>query len=334
MQTTSEQCMSFEDARKYFVYRMPVIRGVCILAVVASHISPIGGRFVAFGVPVFILLSGLYLSLNHRNERWPGFYRRTLKFLLIPYTFYSLVYAIPRAVRGWTLNELWHGFLSSEIERALWFMPMIIGLYLLHPWLRRLYRKSQVGVCFTAFALQLYGWPLMKANGLPEGAATTLLSSMAMLGYFVAGYFILDHAKAALRICERWTGRIASVAVWLLWPSLSLWSVDGDVGGWIAKALNAASVVAAFFVLASVSCPESRVGKSVARWVACFGLYSYGVYLLHPLVISVVSRVVTQLTGLRSGEFLWGLLVFTLTAYAALLIVKWLANRPLGRYIT
>jgi peptidoglycan/LPS O-acetylase OafA/YrhL len=211
---------------------------------------------------------------------------------------------------------------------------MIIGLYLLHPWLRRLFRKSQLSTCLAAFALQLWGWPLAKANGLPEGAITTLLSFMAMLGYFVAGYFILDHAKAAWWLCERWAGRVACSVIWLFYPSLNRWLAAHEVGWPIRTVLAVASMAAAFFVLTSVSVPKSRLGQSIAGWSASFGLYSFGVYLVHPLVISAFSRVVTRLTGLSSGEPLWGLLVFTLTAPAALGLVKWLANRPLGRYFT
>lgn len=330
-----EQDAALDDARKYFVFRQPVIRGACLLAVVASHIPPLGVRLISFCVPVFFLLSGFHLSLNRRNERPLSFYRRTLKYLLIPYLFYSLVYAIIRAVRGATPGELWQGFLASDLEPHLWFMPAIIGLYLLHPWLRRLYRKWPAGICIAAFALGAWGWPLAKEGGLaPVGAVRTLLSCLSMIGYFVAGYFILDHVKAARWLCEQRVGRIACAVIWLAWSGLGLWPGADEIAWPIAKALAAVSVVAAFFVVAGLSRPSSMAGRWVTVWVAAFGLYSFGIYLSHTLVISVTSRIVTRLTGLGGDGLLRGSLVFALTVPAAYLLVKWLANRPLGRYIT
>ncbi len=334
MQNVREQGAPVGDGRTYFVFRQPVIRGACLLAVVASHIPPLGLPFLAFCVPAFVMMSGFYLSLSNRNERAPGFYRRTLKFLLIPYAFYTLVYAAVRATRGATPVELWRGFLSSDLEQHLWFMPAIIGLYLLHPWLRRLYRKSPAAVCFAALALQTWGWPLAKGHGLlPEGAVRSALSCFAMVGYFVVGYFILDHAQAARRLCESLAGRAACIALWLFWPVVKLSPAAGQVGWPIANVCAAVSVVAAFFVLATVSRPGSRAGVAIAAWVASFGLYSFGIYLIHPLVVAAVSRGVTRLTGVGGGAP-WGVLVLVVTAPVALLLVKWIANRPLGRYIT
>lgn len=330
----SDDRLTSVEARKYFVFRQPVIRGACILAVIGTHISPLGKDFLNFCVPVFVLLSGFYLSLSKRNEKVPGFYRRTLHYLLIPYVAYSALFAMPWILKGTSWRQLAELFLSSNLEAHLWFMPMIIGLYILHPWLRRVFRRQPLLTFLGAMVLQVWVWPLMRRSGLPPGAATTTLSFLAMIGYFVAGYFLLEQVRPAVRLCRSPWGKVAVTALWLHWPVITTFFDRSPFAGLGGKVLLTVSSLAAFFVLAFLSRPAFAAGKRIVGWVSPFGLYSFGVYLLHPLLISVFSKALGLTLGWEQEGLPGYPIIFLLTAPAALFMVKWVARLPYGRYLT
>ena len=324
------------EAREFFVFAAPVIRGACILAVIAIHVASKGNPQLwagwlspfSFAVPAFVLLSGFSLSLNPRNETRPiGFYRRTLKFLVVAYLVYSLVFAVLALPQH---PSLYDSFVYISISGHLWFMPAIIGLYLLHPWLRRLYRRSPSATCAAAFALQLLVRPWVKAHAPDWSVAAILLSCSSLVGYFVAGYMLSDRPVVVRRLCERPAGRCLSALVWLTYPVLTY---IGVMGTGASRILGTGSALAGFCLTASLGRALAPSGRSLARLVAPFGLYSYGIYLLHPIVLELVSHLVTK-TGLGSTPVLWDVAAFSLTSPAALLVTRRLAALPGGRYIT
>ena len=322
------------DGRQYFVFRQQVIRGTGLLAVIGAHLWSNEIPFLSFAVPIFIVLSGFQLSLNSRNLRPLPFYRRTLPYLVIPYLLYSAVFALPHIVRGMPPKELWKAFLTSNLEPHLWFMPVIIALYLLHPFLKRLHKRHPMGTWVLAIFLQLWIWPWLKDIGLQPGALRTMLTFNAVVGYFVSGYVLLDNAQRVRHFCESRTGRLFSLFTWCLWPSVMHLVPPDQIPASILQVLKFCSNLGAYCLLAAVSRPQSPPGKMVADWVGCLGLYSYGAYLVHPIVISILSIPVTGLLGFEYWSPAWRVTVFPLTAVLTFNLVRWLARWPLGRYFT
>jgi surface polysaccharide O-acyltransferase-like enzyme len=348
------------SARDQFVFRMPFVRGAAILAVMFFHIFPAeppvewhslsawlvaaAVRLADFGVPVFVLLSGFYLSLNERNEKPRLLYRRTLKYFVVAYIAYSALYAIPAAAHGMTAGQLAHGFLTASIAAHLWFVPLIAELYLLHPALRRLYRRQPVLTVVAACLLQV-AWPWFRDSGLLSSDVSRVpLWFCAEVAYFVGGYVLLDRADSASRLTTRRGGIITAAAIWIgLGVATTFIRVPGTWGSEGLRQLADHQIVlgladltrsiAAFLVVFGVG---QRLG-AWAPWAAApisrFGLYSYGVYYLHPIAISISTRAVTFATGLTKQHVLWYLAVFLVTAPVSLLMTRWLSRYQVARYL-
>jgi surface polysaccharide O-acyltransferase-like enzyme len=358
--------MAEPTAAQRLVYRLPVIRGVCVLAVILTHatasiLSPLAAALVPevfantlarFAVPLFVGASGFYLSLNSRNEHAGRFYRRTLPGLVWPYLFYSAVYAI-----------YWDHNLAHVIRRApdfllrgsadahLWFIPVIVELYIAHPFLRRWYgRIAQpsravvvalvVQVAYGAF-VELATTP-GQAIASWSGVAVACSMFLKCAGYFVAGYWLRDNAETVRAVVGRPGVCAFAAATWVvaggllpaIWASgffaccAAAWAV------WSSIALEALLIplsLSAFVMLAGW--PRDWAAPRVLREaVQACGLYSYGVYYVHLIVLYALGKwlwvIAPPMMAMRP---LRALLLVVCDAAVSVAVVKLLARLPLTR---
>lgn len=90
-------------------------------------------------VPVFFMLSGALLLTVKKDEPIGSFYKKRLTKVIIPLVFWSgiyLVYQIYEQGESFTLWQMTKLFLADDIYYHLWFLYVIIGLYIMAPFLR------------------------------------------------------------------------------------------------------------------------------------------------------------------------------------------------------
>jgi surface polysaccharide O-acyltransferase-like enzyme len=357
-----------EAARRALVYQLPVLKGAAVLAVVLIHASSSIWRpftwptvpevfvntLARFAVPLFLVLSGFYVSLNTRNEQALRFYRRSLPGLLWPYVLYTAIYAAYRAadVRAFLQaipENLRHGSASAH----LWFIPVIVELYALHPWLRRAYVRLSRPTAFVAgaFAVQVayvFAYELVVRPGGPyTGWADAVVSATAFLkfvGYFVAGYALRDHAAAFVEHARARFSLEVAVTVWLVTGMLLpvLWLSRGTPGHgvsptWltasrIALELLAVPLTGAVLTLLAARRERWRV-PTPFRWVVrTSGLYAYGIYYLHPLVMILSARLFyAYARPLMTPGPSRSLVMFVAGTVITIVVVKVMVKLPLTR---
>jgi len=360
---------SADDARRLLVYQLTRIRGACVLGVILIHLTaPFPARvpfdwltglmlylnsLARFAVPIFVLVSGFYLSLNGRNERAGPFYRRTLKALVIPYVVYSAGYAMisHRDAAGWLQAWLW-ATLTGTAFYHLWFIPVILELYLLHPILRRWYRRSPLGGRFVLLAVAAQvTWAVATDVAIKPPAADSWLSLPAVglsflsyVGYFVMGYFLHDCASQVVNAARRpavivasglaWAATAAMIAAWRAIPL-----ADGQVFLSAAHPTLAISLLGpalslpAFVILAGWHQGARATGPT--GWlVHTSGLYAYGVYYLHPLVYELVAWSFIHGAGLGKTSVMFLVIAFPGVCVLSVWLVKAAARLPFARYLT
>lgn len=143
-----------------------VLRILCCLMVIAIHATPeyesyitLGAAradeiqgllvqaFVRGGLPIFFMISGLYI-LNSEQENLSAFYKKKLLRILVPFLVFSSLHFFILGYRDPNANllSLTWGFLSglnspSALGPHFWFIYSLVGLYLISP-LVSLFLKS------------------------------------------------------------------------------------------------------------------------------------------------------------------------------------------------
>ena len=116
-------------------------------------------------VPLFVMLSGAFLLDPARPFQTRAFFKANVLHIAASYLFWASLYAILDMrvhANGFSPFKTVIIFISTVLSGFghLWFMPLLLGLYLLVPLLRKICESRQLTVYRSCFVLQ----PILSAN--------------------------------------------------------------------------------------------------------------------------------------------------------------------------
>ena len=192
-----------------------VIRAYAIVLVVMLHIS--GTFVVRFGtldrpawwimnivdsftrpaVPLFVMISGMFLLDPARREGIGVFFKNRLARIALPFLGWAMIYLAWRIIyhgESMTMEEAAREIIQGPVYTHLWFIYMVIGLYLLTPVLRIYVSNSSRDnqMYFLALWFVFAGvLPVLdRYTGLNLGIYLPVLQ---FLGYYLLGHVLRDH---------------------------------------------------------------------------------------------------------------------------------------------
>lgn len=112
-------------------------------------VSNIYGSLSAWMVPVFMMISGASFLNPKRNITIDKIYKKNVFRMLCAFSFWSVFYAVYNTVSGQDLKD---SFLEMFFQGHfhLWFIPMIIGMYIITPLLRTVANNQKAVIMITA----------------------------------------------------------------------------------------------------------------------------------------------------------------------------------------
>ena len=288
------------------------------------------------GVPLFVMVSGIFLL----DEKREVTIRRAVRHYALPlaglYLFWSLAYAIvnkvamPLAFEGATLSAaMIREFIQAVIEGAyhMWYIPMMIGLYLITPLLRRFVRADCLPLVrwFLLLSVIFQGALPLVLSLLKEFAGWDFAAFYAnfhlefLLGYpayYVAGWYLANHAPRRRAVVYA-----AGVAGLLLMIGLTV-GVSYHSGEAIAAHFEALSLGCAAYAVA-VFCLFAWEGEGIRSTALLTGLsrLTFGVYMIHVEVQSLF-KLFLPYTGGTVGYVLLQWAVVTVVSFAAAFVLS------------
>ena len=294
---------------------VPYIRAIAALAVVQLHsvgetvfnFDPnlpfderwwVGNLYYSalrWATPFFIMLSGSVMLTPGRSEPAGVFLRKRMSRILPPFALWSVVYLFYQ-YRGniWdnnlpTWREVFNKVVFEDVYYHLWFIPMIIGMYLLTPTFQifiRHAKRSDVEY-FLVFSFLVTGLQHFIQNLL----VVKYIGWMGYIGYYVLGYYLSQYT---LR-WEKWLYALAIVMLPL--TAIGTWILTRQAGAYnnlvfVYFSPNVVIVsMALFYFLCKVDWQTfaarfPRINK-VLLWLAPL---SFGIYFVHVLIIDALKN--------------------------------------------
>jgi peptidoglycan/LPS O-acetylase OafA/YrhL len=335
---------------------LDLVRAVAIVAVLLIHGTatprvelPLGSRshtlyfginnLSYFPVQAFVLLSGLVLFYSYFDNwsvrRIPGFYRKRLQFILIPYLVWSCFYYLydqwlnPAVNVHFSLQEFARLLPWAEAGYHLYFMALIMQFYALFPLLVTLVKLCRP----LARYLWLFGIAVQAAVSIYSQYANAPIPHGDRL--FIT-YFALFCIGGSLGMYyERFVGWLnrnvywvtaAAATVGFAFLLLSLQAQYGTQFKWWEFEL----LFTLYPVLVTIS--FVWIGRhwlsNAPRWagaLSSLGAASFGVYFIHPALLGFYTmHAAVAPGGWEYHAALWGGIVL-------IVIVPWVIVSQLKR---
>lgn len=270
---------------------------------------------VRWCVPVFVMISGALILPRSAAQPIGQYYRKRLSRVLIPTVVWTVVYVcISRWVDGFSLKKIAQNLLAGKPYFHLWFMFMLTGLYLVGPFLSRFAAGVDRRMLWYATAIGFA--VVMGHSGITSVKSGHQATALSMWVNYVP-YFFLGHllVTSPPRMRRGWLIAIffASVAAIAI-SRAALDPVLGDYRSQIITSNNLnpfviASSVAVF--LLAMSLQSRMTSDTISQAVQRLAIYALGVYLIHPIVLSLFARL-----GFSAEAFLPAISVPVVTACA------------------
>lgn len=289
-------------------------RLIAAFGIVFFHAGAPGGAIGYAALPFFLILLVVLAAPGAARQGFTEYARGRAQRLLLPWMLWSAVYAALKlaelAVTGATFSSEfapWMALTGPALH--LWFLPFAFAACLLvHPLLRLgavLPRRWGHGLPLALTALALATLAVRQGLVLPTPFAQWLY---AMPAVFLGLALALGDGRL------RWLMAIVAVFV-----------AAAMAGGWTSGLLQL--VLAAGALVLCIALPRRE-----SAWSQRAGSAALGVYLAHPLVLSVLGRT----TGLAEGSMAMAglacigalILTVTLSQVSAWLTVQ--SGKPRG----
>lgn len=273
-----------------------------------------------YATPTFIVLSEVLLSKFYRDQIPKGFFKKRLSYIVLPFFFFAFV---NEGLNVFVDGESFDGarlakYLSGRYEG--WFVTVIVQFYFIHAAIVKLKVKSSwvlmwcVVISYFHYKYIAY---ILEPHQYKFFATSWLL-------YFCFGYFVGRHyERVLLAVRDKISVIFICVAIFVSFLSYNHYFISGGVVH--SKLIELFPLVSLLFlVFLHVG---KRVGDNVV--INLISRFSYGVYLMHWVVLSVVFHYVNfENLNLIVAFFM----LFFSTLITSMFLVKIIAMMPYGQY--
>ncbi|MBA9086024.1 ABC-type polysaccharide/polyol phosphate export permease/surface polysaccharide O-acyltransferase-like enzyme [Fontibacillus solani] len=189
-----------------------VLRIMAIIGVVLIHVTaPVIGILDVIGevrywwaanimnsafrwsVPVFFMISGMFLLDPNRNESAKQFYFKRLARVLPAFVIWSFIYylwGIRHELNRFETGSFIKGMAEGSLHYHLWFVYTIIALYIIVPLLRLFVKYASQGIIYACAACFIASNLSMVSGMLGWRLATEIPQITGYIGYFLLGYYL------------------------------------------------------------------------------------------------------------------------------------------------
>lgn len=348
--------------KKTIIQYLDTLRALATLGVIMIHISSpvlkmcwhgnmqywwIGNVYdsaVRFAVPVFLMLSGA--TLLSKDYNLGEFYKHRFSRVFLPFVFWFLVYVaywwwtqfMPKyPIQGFSASLGWATdlFLKEGISKHFWYIYMILFIYLMVPFLGKWLRKLNMSTlsnllllwALLAFALKSIPLNMYSWSG---DYGSKLLGYLLYTGYLVFGYYLykLPTNSPKIRFIAAFVF-VISIAVSAV--STYFYSIKAntlDLGMYNYLSINTIIQSVAIFLWVKDITIKNKLISNIQNTISN---YSYGIFMVHIIVIDVLFH--NRIFWTISNPALSLPLIEILVTVLSIGVIYVLRKIPFGKYV-
>ena len=367
-----QRCIYAMENNPHYFSEIVYLRALAILAVISVRVSndffmmnSINfltflymsiETFSLFGVPLFVCISGFVLYNKYQGSfSLKVFYKKRLLSVLPQYTLFTL-FAIVFGYCVYTyLGEVWivsftdviKMYLQGTAFTHLWYIVLIIQLYILYPFIEKIFTKSVENHRTSAllvflFFVQIF-YQIISVHKVVLIGDTLFL---AYIFYFVLGMYV-QHYYASCKN-RGFTPENAFILFFTLVSAtvlgigrLSIEYFRNDVTPLFMYWYEVICVIVTplYYIMIFVVCLYFAVKMSaiipdrITQSMQIIGNYSFGIYLVHAFIFFALAMIIFPAIGFDLNNWLYYPIIFTLVVILSLGLVYGISKLPYHEYV-
>ena len=288
-----------------------ILRIISAFAVIILHIAA-KGSFEQFGartfewqicnfynsisrfcVPVFVMVSGVFLLNPERNYSIKILFQKKILRIIISFLFWSIFYTIVEIIKTHNLETIqWKTLLFGIIKGHfhMWFMYMIIGLYIITPLIRMINKDEKMTVYYLVLSFifvfiynPLNFFPPIKELLAISVSQLGLSVISGFSGYFILGYYLSRHKLSySTRKCIYIIGVLAIIGTIGINGCLGYYYNNHHIVlmyNYLYPNILFMSIFV--FVYFQYNFQSVHFSENIEKIVSYIGKLSFGIYLVH-----------------------------------------------------
>ncbi|HAX83521.1 MAG TPA: hypothetical protein DCY15_03270 [Ruminococcaceae bacterium] len=258
--------------------------------------------FSRFSVPVFVMVSGMFILNPQKEKPIKDLYTQNILRICTSYVFWSAIYLLFRffiskdfsGINGFELiKSLIGAFLNGDSH--MWFMPMIVGLYIAAPILKKVTANKKIMEYYLIvwFVLQIC---LGFIGTLPylDFAAKVFDSIYMPVALNYSGYFVLDYYLSKYPLSKKTNaaiyvlgglGAVCSIVMTIFF-SLKAGKPTDKYLDYLLPTTALYSI--AVFIFFKERFEKKAFGSKSRNMITRISLDSFGIYLCHLLFVRII----------------------------------------------
>lgn len=345
-----------QSTPKIRIWYWDILRIAAVICLVLRHISTASfefvpmlgkkwwvfncyGSLVAWMVPVYLMLSGASFLDPSRSLSLRTLYLRNILHMTIAFFAWSAIYVVYNLLSGQdAMRPIQEMFFEGHFH--LWFLPMIIGIYILLPAFRLATRtlRDTAYVFFLSLIVSVAIPMLQDLGWMLDSDILTGLNNVGFISAHVSFFFAghLFHQIDLSKKQRQFLYALALIATVLVFVGTWLLTVrDGMHNEDLQSDSNLLTGIQgiALFVFVKQRCKGKNFCPQVQEALKFYSSLTFGVYLVHVMFIALLDRL-----GFSPMTYnaMWMIpLVFCLVTPLSFLTTWLLRKIPVvGKYIT
>lgn len=298
MQQTSKQKFAYLD-----ILRIIATFGVIFLHVFASgyhtsflsynwYISVIGDSLVRWSVPIFVMISGTLFLSPLRNITIKEIFYKRISRLFLAYVSWCLIYSVIAITLSIIKHNGVYDFKFGHFvpHFHLWFLPMLGGVYVLIPFLRRIVTDNNL----LKYALIIWAWYVFGSFvvkiEIPQ--ISSLLRMNIVIGY--CGYFLLGFYVSNYDITRK-----QKKIIYILGILGALITIFGNIivsiildspNGIFLSNLSIHVILMSLAIFVFIKDITPKIESKIQWFINHVKKDLFGIYLIHAFWLMIINR--------------------------------------------
>lgn len=291
----------------------------------------------------FAVISGLLFSVVLKAKGYKRFYSSKLKNVLLPYLFLTLIFSISSSKSDFVsysnfelyIKEVLNNFIYGKGQFTFWYIPVLIFLYLVTPFLDYIIKLKRWGIILTLACILA---PLVISRVQVTELRTGNFLSLSTMVYFTGAYVAGMHFGTNPEKWFNWFKKnmlVFIVVVIVTTITIFFTQINNidKIGSWSLKAtlyyIQKLCLSGIFIVM------FKNLGEQQPKWMNNIADKAFTIYFLHAFFLYFFYGLFAKLAAVTSFKTLNIMLVAILFFLASLtlsIFIGWVFKKIFGKY--